>query len=331
MKIQSETVTPFLVILICCFLNLVDAAGTKVAKKADPNDNKGNTPFLLQDPRDEMCLGPSGFTICDETALWILTKRKGKKTYSLVSLLNPSAGGLCMEKKSGFLGLFSSDQLSIGKCSKSNAKSWEFEFVDQQHVKLSSQGQCVVRGKKKFKNSASLQSCKKGEFVPLLYHPTAVHENGFYIKAADGTCFDGEKFRSCEGTHSNRLLWGVGVKYVWGEAQRYFFGFHPQERNLCLVRKGSKVAKGSCDDSAALQWGLNGGRLTTANGKMCVARKTDNTALLVKCSEGAEFMVMELPTVYTREQLAAMLQNPNLSEAEKEALADAIKKKSALS
>ena len=26
-------------------------------KKSDPYDNKGNTPFFLQDPRDNTCLG----------------------------------------------------------------------------------------------------------------------------------------------------------------------------------------------------------------------------------------------------------------------------------
>lgn len=91
-----------------------------------------------------MCLGIKGFTICDESALWILTKRSGKKTYSLVSLLNPSNkennNGLCLERKSTFFGLFNSDRISIGDCSKSGSKAWEFEFIDQTHVKLSTKG-----------------------------------------------------------------------------------------------------------------------------------------------------------------------------------------------
>ena len=30
--------------------------GTTEVKKSDPNDNKGNTPFFLQDPHDKMLL-----------------------------------------------------------------------------------------------------------------------------------------------------------------------------------------------------------------------------------------------------------------------------------
>ena len=109
---------------------------------------------------------------------------------------------MCLEKKNGwFFGLFgSSDKVGMGLCSQSGSKNWDFEFIDQKHVKLSSKGQCVVRGKKTYKNSVSSQTCKKGEFTPLLYHPTAVHENGFHLKSADGGCFDGSKFRACEGT-----------------------------------------------------------------------------------------------------------------------------------
>ena len=71
--------------------------GDRSAKKKDPNDNRGVTPFFLRDPRDEMCLGQNGFTACTEQVLWILTRRPGKKTYSLVSLLTPSHNGLCLE------------------------------------------------------------------------------------------------------------------------------------------------------------------------------------------------------------------------------------------
>jgi hypothetical protein len=47
---------------------------------------KGKTPFLLQDPVDQTCLGPHGFTVCDENALWIITPRKGVKTFSMVHM-----------------------------------------------------------------------------------------------------------------------------------------------------------------------------------------------------------------------------------------------------
>lgn len=137
-------------------------------------------------------VGPGGFTVCDERALWILTKRNGLKTYSLVSLLNPSPYGMCLERKAGFLGIFGSDRVGMGLCSKHGSKSWSFEFVDKSHVRLSSGGQCVVRGKKGYKNSVSVQNCKQGEYIPLTYYPTAVHQAGFFLKSADGKCFDGE-------------------------------------------------------------------------------------------------------------------------------------------
>jgi hypothetical protein len=73
--------------VFCCYTILAaDSSKTdsKALKNVDVNDNRGNTPFFLQDPYDQMCLGPNGFTVCDEAALWVLLKRKGRKTYSLV-------------------------------------------------------------------------------------------------------------------------------------------------------------------------------------------------------------------------------------------------------
>lgn len=301
------------VLLLCSVAAAASSSSSKqVAKKSDPNDNRGNTPFFLQDPYDEMCLGPKGFTVCDENALWVLTKRTGKKTYSLVSLLNPqTTGGLCLETKPMLFGLFRTDRVSIGPCSSGRAKSWEFEFIDQTHVKLSTNGQCLVRGKKTYKNSISVQPCSKNEFLPLVYHPTAVHENGFYIKAADGKCFDGTKFRACDGTGANKLLWGVGIRYVWGEAKRYLFGFHVQDRSNCLLGRGSSVEKGPCKESGATTWSLHQGQLTFGAGsKTCLARRTDDTATLVPCNQAYEYVTLEVPSIYTNEQLIEMLQNP---------------------
>jgi hypothetical protein len=239
----------------------------KQVKKSDPNDNKGNTPFFLQDPYDQMCLGPNGFTICDETTLWILNKRVGRKsTYSLVSLLSSSQNGICLITKTTFFGLINSDNVGIGSCSTAVAQSWVFEFVDQTHVKIQNNGRCLVRGKKTYKNTISVQNCKKTEFLPLVYHPTAVHENGFYLKSADGNCFDGSKFRSCEGSGASKLLWGIGIKYVWGQASRYFYNYNIQERSNCIVAKGNKVVKGPCSDAGSLNWGLNNGQLTAYKG-----------------------------------------------------------------
>lgn len=284
-------------VFLSVLLVLCSAASNKkkASKKSDPNDNRGNTPFFLQDPNDETCLGPEGFTVCDERALWVLTRRPGKKTYSVVSLLKPSKQGSCLERKTSMF--FGSDKLGLGQCSKDGSKSWNFEFIDQSHVKLSSKGQCVVRGKKKYRNSMSMQSCKKGEFVALKYHPTAVHENGFYLKAADGACFDGEAFRACDSMRAKQILWGVGVKFLWGKDNRYFFNFAPSERKNCIVAKGSAVERGDCANGGALKWGLESdGRLSVNNGKMCVARLVNNKAVLAPCSEAFEFMTMDVPS-----------------------------------
>lgn len=301
----------------------------QVAKKVDPNDNKGNTPFFLQDPNDQMCLGPDGFTICNENALWILTKRPGKTPkYSLVSLLNPSATGICLERKRSWFGLFGTDKLGMGQCNNGGAKSWGFEFIDAKHVRLTVQGQCLVRGKKKYRNSASVQSCKKGDSLPLVYHPTAVHEVGFYLKSADGGCFDGMKYRSCE-TGGSKLLWGVGIKYIWGKAQRYFFSFN--DRSKCVVARGSRVEKGDCRHPGSYKWGLKEGKLSQDNGKRCVARLQDNNAVMAKCVDAYEYTSMDVPTTYTSADLAAMVKNQeNLTPEERSMLQQIVKQHSGL-
>ena len=293
-------------LLLSCFASMLQTSSSQmqtknkkqqVQKKSDPNDNKGNTPFFLQDPHDQMCLGPDGFTMCNENALWILTKRPGGKVpkYSLVSLLNPNPKGICLERKTSFFGLFGTDRLGMGACDKRGAKSWGFEFLDAKHVKLSVQGQCVVRGKKKYRNSVSLQPCKKGEALPFLYHPTAVHEVGFYLKAPDGGCFDGSQFKSCESAAS-KMLWGVGIKYIWGKANRYFFNYN--DKSKCLVTRGSRVEKGDCRHPGAFKWGLQEGHLSANGGKKCLARLMDNSGAMPKCSEAYEYISMDVPATY---------------------------------
>mmetsp|Transcript_34541 Transcript_34541/g.35210 ORF Transcript_34541/g.35210 Transcript_34541/m.35210 type:complete len:290 (-) Transcript_34541:197-1066(-) len=283
----------YVAVLLIVLLNHDLVAGDATKKKADPNDHNGNTPFFLQDPQDGMCLGPDGFTLCNELALWILTKRQGKKTYSLVSLMNPNQNQMCLERKSSLLGLIGTDRVGMGPCSTSSAKSWLFEFIDSKHVKLSTNNQCLVRHAKKYKNSASFQSCKKGVAIPLLYHPTAVHELGFFIKSADGGCFDGNKYKDCDiGT--GKLLWGVGIKYVWGSANRYFFNYY--DRSQCIVAKGNKVEKGDCRHPGALKWGLIDGKLSYNNGKKCVSRLADDSAVLTKCTSSYEYSYMDVPS-----------------------------------
>eukprot|EP01041_Mallomonas_annulata_P006871 gene6871-13931_t len=312
-------------VVICCSLVLFvqSAPEKKTTKKSDPNDNKGNTPFFLQDPQDQMCLGPNGFTICNENALWILTKRAGKKTYSMVSLMNPNSNEMCLERKSTFFGMFGTDRVGMGQCNKRGAKSWNFEFIDAKHVKLSNQGQCLVRGKRKYRNSVTVQSCKKGASIPLLYHPTAVHEVGFYLKSADGGCFDGTRYKSCE-TNANKLLWGIGIKYIWGKANRYFFNFF--DKTQCIVARGSKIEKGDCRHPGALSWGLQDGKFTHNNGKKCVARLLDHSGTLTKCSDSYEYTYMDVPSTYTSEELAGMVKNQdNLTPEERKVLQQIIK------
>jgi hypothetical protein len=270
-------------------------ASRKKQTKSDPNDVRGNTPFWLRDANDGTCFTAEGFSTCDEKALWMLTRRAGRKTYSLVSLLNyHPKSAYCLERKTSFLGLFGSNKLGYGVCNKDGAQSWEFEFVGQSNVRLSSRGQCIVRGKRTYKNSISTQSCKKGEFAPLKYVNSHVHDKGYLLKAADGTCFDGNRFRICDGTGQRTLYWGVGIKFLWGKSNRYMFNFSPTEQNYCLVGKGSGVSRGACKDSGALGWSLENGQLT--KGKMCVARLPDNNAVMAKCSEAFEHITLEIPT-----------------------------------
>jgi len=200
--------------------------------------------------------------------------------------------------------------LGLDSCQSNDAKSWEFDFVDKTHVKLSLKGECVVRGKKTYKNSVSLQNCAKdGQFLPLVYHPTPIHEAGFYLKSADGKCFDGSKFRLCDGAGSNRLLWGVGIKYVRGEAYRYFFGFPTQERGLCLTNSGNRLSKEDCKSNGVLGWGLHDGQLSYRDGKSCVARLPDNTAVMAPCSQASEYITMDIPSFYTADDIAHLLKN----------------------
>lgn len=244
--------------------------------------------------------------MCTESALWVLTKRPGRSTYSLVSLLDESPSGLCLMQKYSRLGLFRTEQLRMGPCSKDSAKSWEFEFLDQKHIKLANKGYCLVRGKT-YKSSASLVPCRTGEYTPLVYHPAGLHKSGFYLKSADGNCFDGTVFKRCSLlSMGSGLLWGVGVKYSYwtGRETRYLFDY--MDRTKCLVARGSKVEKGDCSSKSAGLWSLEGGRLARAatdgahGGKgLCVARRPDDIAALVKCSEAHEYMVLELPMTYT--------------------------------
>lgn len=307
---------------LCVFFLLIASCVGKESKR-DPNDNKGNTPFFLQDPNDNQCLGPHGFTECDEAALWMLTKRKGVKTYSLVSLLEPTErSGGCLQRIKDVpwflspLGMFfgAGDRVGLGSCGTSMAKAWQFEFVDSKHVKLSTKSgnRCLVRGghkgvdkKHKYKSSVGVQSCAKGSYLPLVYHPTAVHEIGFYLKSADGMCFDGTRFRSCQS--SSARLFGIGVKFVSGKARRYFFDFN--KRQECLVSAGKTgVSLGKCSAPAAMGWSFDKGALKYRNNK-CLLRNGDETGTIASCAQGHEHISLDVPASYSQEELEDLLRN----------------------
>ena len=298
-------------------------------QKRDPNDNKGNTAFFLQHTADSTCLGPNGFTVCDETSIWILTKRPDSKWYSLVSLFNSNEQGLCLEVKSGWLG---GKYVGMGSCARKGSKLWEFDFVGSDNVKLHSGGYHLARGHP-FKNSLTMQPSKHGRYMPLKYQPTAIHESGFYLKAQDGSCFDGETFGPC--SKPARVLWGLGVRYEWGVAKRYLFNF--REHQSCIESKHRKVflgkyiypsvslfccvcelvrfvcydvcmcVIGSCSSKYALGWSLHHGKLQfdlgnakSSSRSLCVARRAiDNTAQMVPCVQGFEYVTMELPATYS--------------------------------
>ena len=113
-------------------------------------------------------------------------------------------------------------------------------------------------------------------YIPLTYDPINAHDYGFFLQAADGTCFDGFRFVAC----TSKMLWGVGIRYVWGEARRYLFDF--KHREICLVSKGATVESGDCNSHNALGWGLNDWKLSSQAEKWCVSRKPNDDAILTR-------------------------------------------------
>ena len=84
----------------------------------------------------------------------------------------------------------------------------------------------------------------------------------------------------------------------------------PYKKN---IKKMSKIEKTSCSSSGALRWGLSDGKLSIDNGRMCLVRLADNTGAMAKCSDANEYISMDIPTVYSSEDLAAMLNNQVLN------------------
>lgn len=218
-------------------------------------DLKGFTPFFLQDPKDSLCLGSSGFTICDEHSLWILSLTKSSGKFSLINLFSNNFKNSCLgySKKLFNFGKSRSILASTFKCSKKEAKSWDWSFVSDNSVKLSIDDLCLSRGSvDDNKNSISLEPCDTTNSLVFNYHPTYLHDQGFMLKSIDGNCFNGNKFTSCVNNKGldRSLLWGVGLKIIKDEVYRYFFKFIPELRNQCLaINSSGHLNLTTCDKS----------------------------------------------------------------------------------
>jgi hypothetical protein len=298
----------------------------------DLSMHTGSTAFFLQDPADGQCLGMNGFTICDESAVWIITPRTGTKNYSFVSLFSSTNRGPCLDVKKGWLSRVPS--VSPGSCSSKSSKNWNFQFTRSDRLKLINGPFHLTRGVP-YHNSVSMTST--GDPIELRYQPTTIHDAGFFIKSADGLCFDGDHFRSCVNPSS--LLWGVGVRFEGagsGQATRFLHSF--RDRSACLESRGTKVYRGqstatpmaatltftgSCQSQSAWGWSLSHGRLEfgagnrlkrlLSGGPRCVVRRAppldedwafaqiggaNETGAMRSCEESFEYLLMELPTTF---------------------------------
>jgi len=282
----------------------VHAKGDQKAAAKDAYQNRGNVPFFLQDPLDGECLGPNGFTACDTTSLWILAGRK--EGHSLVALLEPEEGKSC-------LGTGSGNSVKASKCSTKQAKHWKIDADRHGYYVISTDQakMCLFRSKDPYKSSVKLQPCKSG-YTPLQVVETAIHDVGFFLESADGMCFDGIRFRHCNAQDES-LLWGIGVRFgSKGDAMRSFFKYFDGSKCLSKTSKGPVL--GPCTDAPARKWGLKDGKLVHEN-KMCVVRKKDNTAALVKCDTAFEHISLAIPEnsinqrdAYMQEQHKVQLQ-----------------------
>jgi hypothetical protein len=219
---------------------------TGLAIEEPPKDlsiHTGSTAFFLQDPTDGQCLGVNGFSICDESAVWIITPRTGTKNYSFVSLFSPSRRGLCLEVRKRWLDHLPS--VGLGSCASKSSKNWNFQFTGTDSLKLLNGPLHLTRGLP-YRNSISMAST--GDPIMLRYQPTTIHDAGFFIKSGDGLCFDGDGFCPCKSPSS--LLWGVGVRFDragTGQAARFLHNF--RERTACLESIGARVSRGTLPSS----------------------------------------------------------------------------------
>lgn len=218
----------------------------------------------------------------------MMAERKGGA--ALVAPFETNNANMCLERKWCHS---AESPASIGPCKSCGAKHWQVTKDRRGYVKVSEdQGKnCLVRSKplpggkqdkklKRFKNSVMMSHCEKG-YTGLVLAKAPLNE-GFFLQAADGFCFDGSRFVACEA-NDWRLRWGVGIKFnSGGQADRYFYKMF--EEDVCLQRTGKGPRLGECSHWGAKRWSLQGGRL--AHDNHCIVRNHDNSAGFVKCNEG---------------------------------------------
>jgi len=232
-----------------------------------------------------------------------------KEGHSLVALLEPDTRQMCLTRT----GSGKEAPLVYSACSAKGAKTWNVEPDKHGYHKVMEDGMknCVHRTMKPYKNSVHTTSCKTA-YTPLQIVETAIHDAGFFLEAADGTCFDGARFRMCD-TNDLTLLWGIGVQFdKKGNGMRSLFRFY--EANKCLVQGKKGLAVGDCADAGAFGWGLKDGRLSRDN-RDCVHRGRDNAAGVGRCTSGFEYISLAIPEnsvnnreIYMQQQHKAQLQ-----------------------
>lgn len=257
---------------------LLALPGALAAKKKRGEGAQILAPFFLQDASDGTCLGPEGFGRCDDEALWVLAPQKKKDGYSLLSLFEADPKVSCLER----VGSGKESIVRTGRCKAAGAKRWDIEKDSQGYYFLTEgtgKGRhCLVRGSAKdnAKNVYRTRPCEKG-YTRLALTTTVINSAPVFMQAADGKCFNGERFRTCNEYDASQL-WGVFMQWQGsGDATRSFFQYGAKDR--CLTRSGKKLAADSCKGKGAKDWSLDDGHLTHgAKADSCLVRLRDNTA-----------------------------------------------------
>ena len=303
-------------LLFSCFSFILLIQGSKSSSSSDNSSLFfSKSSFFLQDDQDEQCLNSYGFSLCDETAVWILIQRSESHLYSLINLFSSNEKGICLGLQRRY---FQKEIIELGSCKIKSSQNWDFQFINSNMMVILNGNFQLQRGEP-FHSSISLSSSPIISTSTssidinkaLKYLPTNVHEAGFFIKSSDGLCFDGNSFKLCYNPSS--ILWGIGIKFINQEATRFIHLFH--NHSVCIESKGLQVYRGTCDKKTAYGWSFSQGRLQFDGGRVgkylnqllpsqtrCVVRKGDKNGLQMAsmrpCKEGFEYLLMELPSTF---------------------------------